>query len=283
MWASLCVSCFIMGLPCMTQFGYFILDILDVHGGAFPLLFLAMMQTIAVSYIYGVNNFSKLVKARLGLQISTYWKVLWIVSPVFLGILFLVTIVCSIVTADPMTHLQGYHYPAWSRHFGWALSIVPIIIFFISGCFVILHRFKHFNSDSLSFKKRLRMALVWSLQPGKHLNLESFKSNLPHQLGELQNPCILEGVQNFGYTSSSDIPSNCSSNSTPQAPSSCIQLPCVIEDHGLQSKHEETMYNIPIRGQLPSDAYDSSSVCQKNLGHLGDLTCDVGEVTLVFV
>ena len=50
------------------QYGYFVLDVLDVYGGAFPLLFLALSQGIGVSYIYGVKNFIRITKSKLDIR-----------------------------------------------------------------------------------------------------------------------------------------------------------------------------------------------------------------------
>ena len=50
------------------QFGYYFLDVLDVYGGAFPLLFLALAQGVGVSYIYGAKNFIRITKSKLGIR-----------------------------------------------------------------------------------------------------------------------------------------------------------------------------------------------------------------------
>jgi len=146
---------------------------------------------------------------------------------VFLGILFLITIVTA---HHRLTHLQGYHYPEWSTHFGWTLSVIPIFIFIITGMVVVGHRFRKFSPHSLSLKKRLWMAMVWSVQPGKLLRLEpesQMEKIHPQNRLALKEEEGYEVHRNYGYyTSSSDVVSTCSSNyphryrSPPRSPKS---------------------------------------------------------------
>ena len=183
----------------------------------------------------------------------------------------------------------SYHYPEWSTHFGWALSVIPILIFVISGVGVIFHRFGQYNSLTTSFKTRLWMALTWSVQPGKMLRLEDDADKMMHQqqyphvptskyfsgvsilkrggkrdaerkeaaakaaaaaaatntaerdgrgrspfggLGTAKNPIPSDemlylgvGRRNYGYNSSSDVGSTCSSNLSPRcrSPDRCAR------------------------------------------------------------
>ena len=62
-------------LPCVTPSGIYVFDIMDTYGGGVAVLWVSIFETIAVMWIYGVQNFADDLDFMLKTKISWYWKV----------------------------------------------------------------------------------------------------------------------------------------------------------------------------------------------------------------
>lgn len=63
------------------------LNLVDYSVSGFPLLFVALLELIAISYIYGYPRFSEDIKMMLGFKPNVYWMVCWLgVSPLVVGV-----------------------------------------------------------------------------------------------------------------------------------------------------------------------------------------------------
>lgn len=66
----------------MLQGGIYLLNLVDYSVSGFPLLFVALLELVALNYIYGYPRFSEDIKMMLGRKPNIYWKVCWLgVSP----------------------------------------------------------------------------------------------------------------------------------------------------------------------------------------------------------
>lgn len=55
----LCSSCFLLSLPCVSNAGPYIFQIMDDYGGGMSVLWIAIFEMICICWIYGANNVGK--------------------------------------------------------------------------------------------------------------------------------------------------------------------------------------------------------------------------------
>ena len=71
----LCAVCFLLGLPCLSECGQYVLDLMDTYGAGMSVIIIAMFELVAIMWGYGVRNFCLDLKAMLGFSPSWYFKV----------------------------------------------------------------------------------------------------------------------------------------------------------------------------------------------------------------
>ena len=71
----LCGACFLLGLPCLSECGQYVLDLMDTYGAGMSVIIIAIFELVAIMWGYGVNNFCKDLKSMLGFTPSWYFKV----------------------------------------------------------------------------------------------------------------------------------------------------------------------------------------------------------------
>ncbi|KAG8186626.1 hypothetical protein JTE90_021778 [Oedothorax gibbosus] len=146
----LCVIMFILGLPCVTQGGIYVVQLMDWYSAAFSLMVISLLETIAVAWVYGVDRFLLDIKLMTNRTPSIWWKLCWrfITPAAIIAILLFILVNHTAITYNT------YVYPTWSIFIGWIValcSIAPIPIVAIS---TILN-------EEGTFKQKL----ISSLQP----------------------------------------------------------------------------------------------------------------------
>lgn len=87
--------------------GQFILTLVNHNGADFIIYITAMLEIIAVSWVYGVNRFCDDIKLMLGKETEIYWKICWaFIMPVGLFVL----LVYFFVTYQSLLH-EGAQFP----------------------------------------------------------------------------------------------------------------------------------------------------------------------------
>ncbi|XP_005946388.1 sodium- and chloride-dependent transporter XTRP3A isoform X1 [Haplochromis burtoni] len=107
-----CVFCLLLGLGFTTTSGNYWFTIFNDYAATFSLLFIVLIEVIAVSYIYGIKRFEKDIEDMLGHRPNWYWKIMWAVtSPLLLIGLFIFYIINYIQGGTPT-------YQAWNKELG---------------------------------------------------------------------------------------------------------------------------------------------------------------------
>ena len=70
----MCLACFLLGLPCVTQCGQYVLDLMDTYGASLSVMVIAVAEMVAIMWGYGVNNFCEDIKLMLGFTPGWYFK-----------------------------------------------------------------------------------------------------------------------------------------------------------------------------------------------------------------
>ncbi|XP_033631856.1 sodium- and chloride-dependent glycine transporter 2-like [Asterias rubens] len=120
----LCVVCFLLGLPMVTQGGIHVVTLMNAFAANISLLLVSTFEVIIVGHFYGVNRFLEDLKYMLGFKLNLYWKISWwIVTPITLVAL----VISSIVAYTPLTYGNGDPYPDWALALGWLLTITSLL------------------------------------------------------------------------------------------------------------------------------------------------------------
>ena len=75
--AVVCVAGFAIGTIYLTPGGQHVLNLVDFYGGGFMIFALAVLEVVAISYIYGMRRVLQDIKFMLGVDLSIYWKFCW--------------------------------------------------------------------------------------------------------------------------------------------------------------------------------------------------------------
>ncbi|KAK7487842.1 hypothetical protein BaRGS_00020889, partial [Batillaria attramentaria] len=96
---------FFLGLPMVCGGGMYLLNLVDVSVGGFPLLFIGLIELVAINWIYGFEDFWGDVVMMVGEKPKMYWLVCWkYLSPLVMA------------------------YPGWSLALGWMIILFPIVV-----------------------------------------------------------------------------------------------------------------------------------------------------------
>lgn len=111
--------CFLVGLTCVTRGGKYVFEILDYYGSGLPLVYIAVVECIAVMWIYGFKNFAYDIQYMLGRRVGLYWKLTWTwTSPLVLSFIA----IYSLATHKPLK-LGNYDFPWWADVVGWGVTL----------------------------------------------------------------------------------------------------------------------------------------------------------------
>lgn len=147
--AGLMLYCLLGGLATTTYGGIYVVQLLDTHGAPISILFVVFLESVAVSWIYGVNRFSDDIESMIGYRPGIFWRVCWcVVSPIFLITLFILSMINY-----TQPKYGDYEYPAWSISIGWLITCSSII------CIPLYMIYKFFSlkgSITERFKKMIQ-------------------------------------------------------------------------------------------------------------------------------
>ena len=88
-----CISCFLLGLPCVSSNGQYVLDLMDTYGAGFAVLWIALWEVVAIMWIYGYKNFSKDTALMIGSEPMMLTKICWVaLCPIILIVIFVMAL-----------------------------------------------------------------------------------------------------------------------------------------------------------------------------------------------
>ncbi|XP_018412205.1 PREDICTED: sodium- and chloride-dependent neutral and basic amino acid transporter B(0+)-like, partial [Nanorana parkeri] len=123
---AICAVLFLLGLPCVTQSGIYWVNLIDSFCGGWALLFAAVLELVAVIWIYGGNRVILDIEMMLGKKhwiFWLWWRTCWyFVSPVLLAAI----LVWSLVTYEAAAYGGGV-YPKWAITLGFLMVVFCLI------------------------------------------------------------------------------------------------------------------------------------------------------------
>ncbi|CAF3173016.1 unnamed protein product [Rotaria sp. Silwood2] len=148
----MCCLLIVACLPTVTQGGNYVVHFLDKFSTAPALMLVVMMEAIAASWVYGINNLVNDIRTNLGFEPNRFLRLAW---TVLCPLIVIILMVLALSYSDELKY-GDYTFPSWSIIFGWCLNmcfILPIPI-------VMLYAFIRYTDSRNSFKQRFCLLFV---------------------------------------------------------------------------------------------------------------------------
>ncbi|XP_076025210.1 sodium- and chloride-dependent GABA transporter ine [Genypterus blacodes] len=118
-----CGTALLLGIPCVTQGGIYVFQLLDHYTATVSIMFLAFFEVIAICWIYGVNRLSDNLQEMTGKGANIFFRLCWrVVDPVLITVLLLFTV----IKFKPARY-EDYVFPPWAQGVGWVVTLASII------------------------------------------------------------------------------------------------------------------------------------------------------------
>ncbi|XP_070552978.1 sodium- and chloride-dependent glycine transporter 2-like isoform X2 [Ptychodera flava] len=137
-----CSLFYLLGLLHVTQSGIYWLALQDNYAAGVSVVFIGLIELLAVTYIYGFRNLIQNIKTMVGERSRLYWMSMYFtgIIPMFIAP-FLITFVLIFYFIDykPIT-LGSYEYPRWADPgIAWLMVMASVgAIFFYMVYHIIL-------------------------------------------------------------------------------------------------------------------------------------------------
>ncbi|XP_052891750.1 sodium-dependent neutral amino acid transporter B(0)AT3 isoform X1 [Anopheles moucheti] len=144
-----CAFCFSVGLIFTTGAGEYWLKMFDSFAGTIGLVVVALMEMIAVIYIYGHEKFTEDIYQMTGIRPGLYWQMTWrYIGPAIMGCILLSSIL-SMLLRNPtygawngeLGIVENKSYPNWVMGIALAMivaGVLPMPVVFLLRRFQIL-------------------------------------------------------------------------------------------------------------------------------------------------
>lgn len=158
----ICTVTFLLGIPCVTKGGVYVLQMLDWYCASISVLFLALMEAVGVCYIYGIPRLFDDITMMLGHKPYAIWK------PFCLYMAPLALLGCWIITLisySPLKYDSGESFPTWVNDLGWVIALVSVVPFPIAA----LHQIFSLRSPLIErLKASLKPTREWKPANNKY-------------------------------------------------------------------------------------------------------------------
>ncbi|KAK7078185.1 hypothetical protein SK128_024257 [Halocaridina rubra] len=120
----ICIIGFLVGVLYTTPQGQHILTLVNHYGGGVSIIFLMILELVAVMWVYGIRNFILDIEFMLNRKTGIYWKICWgIFNPIFLFLVF----VYYQFTAKPLTY-GTYVFDSVTTWSGMSMAIIAVLL-----------------------------------------------------------------------------------------------------------------------------------------------------------
>ncbi|XP_067866537.1 solute carrier family 6 member 4a isoform X1 [Heterodontus francisci] len=120
---GLVIVCYLGALSTLTYGGAYVVKFFEEYATGAAIIAVVFLESIAVSWFYGMKRFCRDVKEMLGFSPGWYWQICWVaISPIFL--LF---IIASFLSAPLELKLFNYTYPYWTAVVGYCIGTSSFI------------------------------------------------------------------------------------------------------------------------------------------------------------
>ncbi|WAR07999.1 SC6A3-like protein [Mya arenaria] len=109
----------------------------DWYIATFNIVFVALMETIIISWIYGANRFSEDIEMMTGNRPPLLVRIVWsLIIPIFISTILITS---AVNFGVPSFGKGGYQYPDYAVVLGNVLAFAPLVsIFVVAGVLVAI-------------------------------------------------------------------------------------------------------------------------------------------------
>ncbi|XP_062600633.1 sodium- and chloride-dependent glycine transporter 1-like [Saccostrea cucullata] len=151
----LCFIGFLLGIPCITQGGIYVLTLIDWYCASVSVMLLTLLEVTSLAWLYGVERIYKDLEMMIGYKPTPLWKIMWLfVTPLVILIIWIV----SLIRYSPVEY-GDYKYPSYAVGIGWVIAILSLVSIPVGMVTTLLNT----GDNSTPLLQRLRL----SLQPTK--------------------------------------------------------------------------------------------------------------------
>ncbi|XP_076266203.1 sodium- and chloride-dependent GABA transporter 1-like isoform X1 [Rhynchophorus ferrugineus] len=121
---TVCLVMFVLGIPMVMQGGMYLFQLMDYYSASgMSLLWVCFFQTVAISWLFGVDKLSDCIEQMMGKRPNVYWRVCWkYFAPVIIVIIF----VGHVIEYETLSY-GNYKYPLWANIVGMCISFSSMI------------------------------------------------------------------------------------------------------------------------------------------------------------
>ncbi|XP_037070121.1 sodium- and chloride-dependent glycine transporter 1-like [Pollicipes pollicipes] len=132
--AGMCFVLFLLGIPCVTNGGVYVLQLMDWYSAAFSLMIVSLLECIVIAWVYGEERFSLDIEMMVGRKPNIWFRLCWkYISPAVICFILLFTF----INHEPVTY-NDTGYPDWAIVIGWLMALVSIAAIPAVGLMVLL-------------------------------------------------------------------------------------------------------------------------------------------------
>ncbi|XP_033764045.1 sodium- and chloride-dependent glycine transporter 2-like [Pecten maximus] len=121
--AGVCLTGFLLGIPCVMQGGIYVLTLIDWYCASVSVMFLSLLEVVVIAWVYGADRLMKDIEMMIGYRPNPLWKImLRFIAP---SIIFFIW-VFSVAKLEPVEY-DEQSYPEWSISIGWFIAIMSLV------------------------------------------------------------------------------------------------------------------------------------------------------------
>lgn len=100
---------------------------MESYGTSLSLLFIVLVETVTVCWLYGADKFSDKLEEMYGHKPGIYWRICWkYISPTILLVIFVAALIQEGGKYQSLRY-GNYVYPTWSLALGWLMTASSVI------------------------------------------------------------------------------------------------------------------------------------------------------------
>eukprot|EP00920_Eleutheroschizon_duboscqi_P002841 GHVT01006633.1.p1 GENE.GHVT01006633.1~~GHVT01006633.1.p1 ORF type:complete len:554 (+),score=1.71 GHVT01006633.1:27-1664(+) len=150
-----CFCGFLIGIPCTTQGGMYVLQLMDHYSASFSVLIIACTECFVINWIYGTPTFAANMKQMLDHYPGVWWRICWkFISPL---VIFAI-LAFSFVKYEPAKYGEE-RYPYWCDALGWVMVLTAVVPIFVIALV------KYIKADGVGFREKWKNATTPNLDP----------------------------------------------------------------------------------------------------------------------
>ncbi|XP_078602717.1 sodium- and chloride-dependent glycine transporter 1-like isoform X1 [Branchiostoma floridae x Branchiostoma japonicum] len=129
-----CLVFFLLGLPCITQGGNYMVELMNDWAAGFSLMVIGLIEVIAIGWIYGTDNFFRDIEMMIGFKPNRWWWLCWkfLTPAVLLAILLF-----YLIGIKPAIYGGRLEFPTSGQALGWLMTLTSLVVIPLPGIYYI--------------------------------------------------------------------------------------------------------------------------------------------------